>query len=128
MPERVLPENLSGEEIRIAILDKLGRRLEKDGYLSPTTSYNYFNAEISIKVRATDVGRDVEVNVAENITPVDNPPENEDVHLEESEGSFSIAAAPPNQVREETGQEVPVLTTQDGKPTIKKVRYPRKKA
>ncbi len=127
-PERVLPENLSGEEIRVAILDKLGARLAKDSYLNPTTSYNFFSAEITIKVRSHDVGRDVDVNVTESVTAIDNVPESEDVHLDEVEGSFKIEAAPPNQVREETGQDVPVLTTQDGKPTIKKVRYPRKKS
>lgn len=125
MPERVLPENLSGEEARIALLDILGRRLERDGFLSPMTSYDWFEAEITVKMRVHDVGRTETVNVTEKATLVDSMPEGGEI--EEVEGTIVIEKTDPNTIRQETGQEIPVLTTENGKPTIKKVRYPRKK-
>ena len=49
MPEKTLALDLSGEEIRTAILDTLSRRLAKDGYLNPNMAYQFFNAKITVR-------------------------------------------------------------------------------
>lgn len=125
MAERVLNDPLSGEEIIQAICDRVSDSLRKDCYLSPNMAYDYFTAVVKIEVRAHDVGRDVEIKTADVVTA---GVENEDMHLEASDADFVIEAAPPNEVRVESGQPVPVLTKDaEGEPTIKKIKYGRKK-
>jgi hypothetical protein len=128
MPEIVLPMSLSGLEIRTAILDRLSARLAQDGYLNLNLAYSHFTAKISIQIEAHDCGRVAEVKVEETVSPVaeSNP---DDEFLDKAEGEFEIEAASPNEVRVETGQEVPVLTKDgDGKPTIKGIKYSRAKS
>ena len=128
MPEKTLALDLSGEEIRNAILDTLSRRLAKDGYLNPNLAYQSFSAKITIHIECHDLGRVAEVNVAEQVTQGSIPAgENPDEYLDKAEGEFTMEQKAPNDVRVETNQEVPVLTKQaDGKPVIKGIRYSRK--
>ena len=127
MPERVLANPLSGEEVVKAVLDKIGNSLRRDCYLSPNCAYDYYTAEVKISLRAHDVGRTAEVNVAETVTGRVEPFNPEDVHLDAADAEFNIEAAPPNEVRVSTGQDVPVLTKDtEGKPAIKPVLYSRK--
>lgn len=127
MPERVLPNPLSGEEVVRAILDKVGNSLRRDCFLSPNLSYDYFTCEVKLSVRCHDVGRTAEVNVAETVAGGEIE-ESEDAALEAADAEFQIEAAPPNEVRVDTGQEVPVLTKRaDGKPEVRQVRYSKKK-
>lgn len=121
MPERVLPNPLTGDEIRKAILDRLSARLAKDGYLNQNLAYDYYSAEVTIKIVAHDCGRLAEVNVTEQIN--DGIPVAE---AEEVEGEFQIEPQPPNVERVETGQPVPVLSKDSqGTQIVKGVRYKR---
>src|SRR3954466_7706759 len=107
MPERVLPNALSGEEVRLAILDKVGQRLQRDCFLSENLSYDFFECHVSISLTAHDVGRAAKVEVQETITQGSRP---EDAALDAAEAEFDIERQAPNEVRIETGQGVPVLT------------------
>ena len=123
MPERVLANPLSGEEIRKAILDKISQRLERDCYLSPNLAYDFYECRVSISLTAHDVGRAAEVKVEETITEGTRP---EDAALEAADSEFEIDRQSPNEVRVESGQPVPVLTRDGkGKPEIKGVKYAR---
>lgn len=125
MAEKVLNLPLSGLEVREAILDKLSRKLERDCYLSPNAAYDWFTANIDISLHLHDVARDVTVKAEVS----DKAGEIEDgAKIKSVNTSMEIAVQPPNEVRVETGQEVPVLTQKDGRPEIKGVRYARNKA
>jgi hypothetical protein len=128
MTERVLPESLSGEEIRTAILDILSRRLQRDGYLNPNLAYSHFTAKIRIEVSCHDLGTDRKVDVTETyVAPVAEPSSDEDIYLDQADGEIEINKTAPNDMRVETGQTVPVLSHDgDGRPTVKKVKYSRK--
>lgn len=125
-PERVLTLPLSGLEIRKAVSDLVGKSLEKDGFLNVDTAYDYFECEVSLKLRCHDIGRIAPVNVSEKI--VGKAPEfDENSLLDEAEKDFEIRSTSPNETRIETNQEVPVLTRdQDGKEVVKGVRYSRR--
>ena len=124
MPERVLPENLSGLEIRTALLDKMGSRLSKDCHLQAEKSYGSFWGKITWQVFAEDNGRVVEHSGEVEATAGELP---EDINKYLVEGEEDIQKEAPNVVRVESGQDVPILTKDaEGKPTIKGVRYSRK--
>lgn len=125
MAERVLADPLSGEEIRIAILDQLMTRLAKDGYLNKAHAYSHYSAKISIHIECVDMGTVYPVDVEETVTPVKTDDEN--ALLDQFDAEMTVDPTAPNDVRVETGQEVPVLTHDgDGKPTIKGVKYSRR--
>ena len=126
MPERVLANPLSGAEIRRAISDKVFTALGRDCYLSENLAYDFFSATVKISLVAHDVGRaapvEMEVKVSEGEV-------SDDVHLEAAETEFAVDPQSPNEVRVETGQEVPVLSKDgDGKPVIRGVKYAKNKA
>jgi hypothetical protein len=123
-PEKVLNLPLSGEEVRNAILDKLSRKLEKDCFLSPNTAYDWFTANIDISIHLHDVARDATVQAEVLHTAGEIP---EGVEIRSVNDNFEIGIAPPNEIRVETGQPVPVLTQKEGKQEIKGVRYARNK-
>ena len=125
MPERVLANPLSGSEVMEAVIDKIRRKLQSDCFLSPNTSYDYFTCDVKLNLRAHDVGRTAEVNVEQTVTQGEPNPEY--AALEAAEAEFQIEAAPPNEVRVDTGQPVPVLTKDaEGKPDVKHIKYSRK--
>jgi hypothetical protein len=125
MPEKVLPLPLSGEEVRKAVLDRIDQSLQKDCYLSPNAAYDWFSAEIKLKLMLHDVGRTAEVEQTVAVFAGEEPEEG----AEGVEGEITMEAKPPNEVRVETGQEVPVLAkSPEGKPVIKGIRYARKHA
>lgn len=126
--ERVLPENLSGEEIRVAVIDKLMSRLAKDGHLNAAHSYDHFSYKVSIHIELHDLGRIEKVDVEEAGTPVQGNEANENAALEAFDAELEGAQTDPNTMREETGQGVPVLTkNSEGKPEINRIKYPRPK-
>ena len=121
----MLANPLSGLEIRKAIADKVMNQLGRDCFLSDNLAYDYFSATVKVSLVAHDVGRaapvDMEIKVSQGEPPSD------DQFLEQAEAEMQIDEAPPNEVRVETGQEVPVLTkTADGKSAIRGVKYARK--
>lgn len=125
MAEKVLNLPLSGLEVREAILDKLSRKLERDCFLSPNAAYDYFSATINISILLHDVARTETVNQILHEFQGEVP---DGTEIKSVQDSMEIAVQPPNEVRVETGQEVPVLTQKDGRPEIKGVRYARNKA
>lgn len=125
MPETVLSLPLSGLEIRKAILDHVGRRLQGDCYLNDDTAYDRMECTITISLKCHDVGRVAAIDqtiVVRGMAPEANP---DDALLELADAEFQINSNSPNQTRVESGQPVPVLGTKDGKPDIKSVKYPR---
>lgn len=125
MAERVLADPLSGEEIRVAILDQLMTRLAKDGYLNKAHAYGHYSAKISIHIECVDLGTTYPVDVEETVNPVKTDDEN--ALLDQFDAELTVDPAAPNDVRVETGQEVPVLTHDtEGKKTIKGIKYSRK--
>jgi|ERR1700687_1046343 len=114
-PEKTIALPLSGEEIRLAILDKIGEALAKDCYLHPAAAYDFFSGKITIELRCNDMGREDVVKVNVKLAQGDPPPEEpEAVKVE-----LKIDPEPPNQVRIETGQGVPTAAGN-------KIKYPRK--
>lgn len=127
MAERVLPDPLTGLEIRRAVAELVGRSLEKDGFLNPDTAYDRFDCEVSIKLRCHDIGRVAVVEQTVKDSGKTAEASSDDALLEEANKQFEIHSDSPNEMRVDTGQEVPVLTKDsEGKETIKHVRYSRK--
>lgn len=126
MSELTLAQPLSGEEIITSLVEKIREKLRSDCYLSGTTAYESFEADISIKVRMVDCGRipEVAVQVHEKSENLINE-NDENFALEQMD--IHLTAAPPNQVRQEAGLPIPTLVEgADGKRDIKAVKYARK--
>ena len=124
--EKVLPLPLSGSEIVEAVLDKLRAALVKDCYLSPNTAYDWFEARVKVHVKANDIGRrpEVKAEVTVGLGEQGSAGRGQDHEVE-----LVIEPAAPNEIRQETGQPLPVLaTTADGHREIKKVQYKRQAA
>jgi hypothetical protein len=125
MGEETLAQPLSGEEIILAILKKIGDSLEKDCFLSPMMAYEGFEADIHITVRAKDLGREVEVKRDVAIAGGE-PVDDDDVFLRETE--IALSEAPPNQVRLDADLPIPTLVeTSDGKRTIRDIFHKKPK-
>lgn len=126
MSEETVAEPLSGEEVIQAILDRVGRMLRDDCYLSPMAAYESFEADIQVSVKMLDIGRTPEVHIRAKVQsekPVDET--DEDFALNAAEAH--MAAMPPNQVRLEAGLPIPTLVEDtQGKRDIRPVRYARK--
>lgn len=123
--ETVQPFPLSGAEVKNAILFKIEDDLNKSGHLHDDNSYSSFRAEISIKLTLADYGREVRDNhivteSADSGLPGEPP--------QAVEQNVVMEPAPPNQVRVETNQSVPVATVVEGKQKIRHVRYAARKA
>lgn len=127
MVEKSLNLPLSGEEIRKAILEKLGDKLARDCYLSPNNAYDSFECKITISLKCHDLGRIAPVEAVVTVSQGEELPD--DQYLTRAEQEMEIKSDSPNQTRVETGQDVPVLSkTKEGKETIKPVRYARTRA
>lgn len=113
MTDPTVPLPLSGEEIKVAILDKVSQALDRDCFLHPASAYDFFEGKVSIRLVLHDLGREDIVNVVGGATAGTEVPE-AGAHVT----SIDIEKQPPNQVRVETGQGVP---TQSGK----KIKYAR---
>lgn len=116
MQERTVPLPLSGAEVREALLDKIGSALDRDCFLHPAASYDYFLGKISIDLTLHDAGQEMPIKtevIATRGTPVEGS--------ETSKVEVLLEEQPPNQVRVETGQRVPTDTG-------KRILYSRKTA
>jgi hypothetical protein len=125
MSEKQVPLPLNGEEVRNAILYRVDESLRKTCNLADSTAYTSFRGTVEIRLTLSDYGREVgdnhNITVAEEVGLQGEAPR-------EVAASITIEPAPPNTVRVETKQDVPVKTVEDGKTVIKKVKYqPRKK-
>lgn len=119
--ETVAPLPLSGREVKTALLFKVEDELEKSGHLHDDNAYSSFKAEITIKLTLADYGREVRDNhiVTESadtglVPPVEGVP---------VEMNSVMEPAPPNQVRVDTNQAVPVTTVVEGKVQTRRVKY-----
>jgi hypothetical protein len=125
MAERILPENLSGREIRIAVADQIAEQLARDGYLNETHSYSHYTVKATVHIECFDLGTAYKVDMPVSAAPV---VDEENAALDEFDMQLNEEAKDPNTVREETGQPLHALTKDaDGNPEIKSVKYPRRK-
>jgi hypothetical protein len=126
MPERVLNQQLSGAEIVEAVVDQVRTQLQKSCYLNPNSGYDWMAAKVRVDLELHDTGTLLtESFKAESETGLKPNPDEIEVH----EVDFDIEPAPPNEVRVQTSQPVPVETKDvDGRPVIKGVRYAKKDA
>lgn len=128
MSEQVLPLPLSGGEIIKAAQSLLGDALRQDCYLNEVAAYETVQGTITIRLQMKDCGRDavVERTVGVAIGPAPDA-DDPDVYL--AEADRLLGPAPPNQVRQETDQPLPVLTEDStGRREVRRVTYARPKA
>ena len=122
--EKPAPMPLTGEEVQEAILYKVVQSLSKTCHLKVDNAYTSFKAEISIKLTLSDFGREVKDNhivTESHDTGLQGGPERV------IEANVVMEPMPPNQVRIETDQAVPVPTVEGGKKVIKHLRYAARK-
>lgn len=126
MPEKSVTEPLSGEEIRIALLDKISALLRKDCRLTANLAYDWYKANVKVELiyhSAANGDQLTEAEVSQEGKTVEEDPEDE--FLRKADAELNIEPQEPNQVRIESGQSAPVLSTAGGKPEIKRVQYAR---
>ncbi len=125
MAEKTLAKPLSGTEVIEAVVDKLRDKMRRDCYLNPNSAYDWFAADITIKLDMHDTGSKVSVEhaalVTEGVKPVDDT-----MFVSEN---LQIEPAAPNTVRMETGQPIPTETKDaHGRRVERGVTYTRKGA
>ena len=125
MAEKVLNSPLTGEEVILAIGDRVMESLRRDCFLNPHTSYDFYEAKIQMAIKMNDAGmRDVEVN-QEVKDAMGEEPDN----YELAEVILNITPKPPNEERVATGQGVPVMgKDENGRPEVKHIKYARSRA
>lgn len=109
MSEVSIPEPLSGSEVIDAVAYRVKEILQKDCFLSANSAYEKFECKITVELKLKDTGRLAIVEQTIEVTggaPLEV--NDDDVFLAQSEVEF--AEAPPNVVRQETEQPVPVMT------------------
>lgn len=121
--ERVLAKPLSGTEVIEAIVSRLREQLQKDCFLAGHMAYSAFSfkCSIDIKFQASRIeGTSTQVSGSLGEEDLEQPIATETVEV-------SDEPKPPNEVRRESGQDVPVLAkTPQGRLEERKVRYERK--
>ncbi len=127
MSEQVLPLPLSGGEIIKSVLHHVEQMLRKDCYLNDVAAYETVQGTVSVRLAMKDCGRDA---VVDAVIPVQSGPVvaegDEDVYLNEADRT--LMAAPPNQVRQETDQPLPVLVEDStGRREVKRIQYAKPK-
>lgn len=126
MPEEMVVRPLHGDEVQEAVIHKIRESMGRTCHLLATNSYNFFRAEITIRLTLNDNGDERfdnhRVIVQEGVIPPAEDPSRKDY-----EAHVTMEPAPPNQVLIETDQKVDVQRVEDGKKVIKSFRYaPRK--
>lgn len=125
MAEKVLNNPLTGEEIVLALADRIAQSLRRDCFLNPHTAYEFYEAKIHIEVKMNDAGlseREVKQTIlaTEGVEPEDG--------VDGVVGDLIVVPKPPNEERVTTGQPVPVLTRDEyGKTVTKHIQYARTK-
>ena len=124
MAEQIMPLALSGEEVKEAIMFKVRQSLSRTCNLHNDSAYTSFKAEILIRLTLSDYGRDVSDN---HLVEVESNSGLEGSEPRTVESNVTLEPMPPNQLRVETDQPVPVKTTEKGKQVIKHVKYAQRK-
>lgn len=124
MAEKVLPTQLSGEEVIEAIADSVKVHLRKIGYpLRAWDAYDKFNAKVNMELQLWDIGSPYPV-VTEMTTTKGAAEGEADGELKTD---FEMPALAPNELRQSTGQGIPIQTQdENGHKVIKHVKYTRK--
>ena len=123
--ERPEPLPLSGEEVQEAILYKVAESLGKTCHLKFDNAYTSFKAEIDIRLVLSDYGREVKDN--HKVSTSHDTGAEATSEPRQVEAHVALDPTPPNQVRIETDQPVPVVTNEGGKRVIRNLKYaPRK--
>lgn len=123
--ERPAPLPLTGEEVQEAVLYKVAQSLARSCHIHKDNAYTSFKAEISIRLTLSDFGREVNDNhiVTEQHDtglPAESEPKQVDANV-------VMEPMPPNQVRIETDQSVPVPSVEGGKKVIRHLKYAARK-
>lgn len=119
--ERTVVKPLSGAEIVEAILSRVRSQLQRDCFLASHLAYKSYSAQVDVRVQFQDTGTritDTEVHVQTNGGEVT------DEEMQVEEAHVEVTPEPPNIVRRETGQDVPVVTPKpSGGMEERRVRY-----
>ncbi len=122
--EVAVAEPLSGTEVVEAVLNRVRDQLRRDCFLSPNSAYEYFTAEVRIKVKAIDVGREADVDKTVVVTLGKAPEDPNDPRLETVSAESDMERQAPNIVRRQAGLSVPVQTEDGtGKVESRRVKY-----
>lgn len=124
-PERSVALPLSMGEVVEAIAEAVRKACRRDCNLNPDLACQWFEAKVHIDLKHSDVGRVVETVVDAAAGHGEKTDLADGATIEEAAVDVEMGQAPPNKVRQDSGQPVPVLTTASGKPEIKKVQYKR---
>ena len=123
--EKPAPMPLTGEEVQEAILYKVATSLLKTCHLKSDNAYTSFKAEISIRLTLSDFGRQVSDNhIVSESGDSGLPAESEPRTVE---ANVVMEPMPPNQLRIDTDQAVPVPTVEGGKKVIRHLKYAARK-
>jgi hypothetical protein len=100
--------------------------MQKNCHLHLGNAYTSAKIEISVKMTLFDYGREVRNNENTSVEidsgiPPDSP-------AQEVTGELTVEPMPPNLLRQETEQAIPVATVIDGKKQIKHLKYAPRKA
>jgi len=121
MSEKVLNLPLSGAEVQEALLDRVEQALRRDCNLHPNNSYDVFSARITIDLKLHDMGTEYPVKIEAKLAMGE-----EVENMVSKTATAEMVEKPPNEVRVESGQGVPVSARgPDGRPTIKHMKYAR---
>ncbi len=125
MSEQVLPLPLSGGEIIKSVLHHIEQMLRKDCFLNEVAAYETVQGVIGIRLAMKDCGRECPVELSIPLQAGPSVDESDpDVYL--AQADRELMAAPPNQVRQESDQPLPVLVEDStGKREVKRVTYAR---
>jgi hypothetical protein len=127
MPERVLNLQLNGGEVIEAVLDDIRTQLQKSCYLNQNSAYDWMAAKIRVDLELHDTGMLITETFKSESSAGVKPQDPDSIEAHEIE--FDIEPAPPNEVRVQTSQPVPVETKDsDGRSVVKHVRYAKKDA
>lgn len=130
MQEQTIPKPLGGAEIRKAIITKISSTLEtamkKDCFLLDHLAYAVFEARVDFKIEIKFPASDTRVKgtglaTSDVVAQGELPGE---VGSRVSTGVVEMEPKPPNEVRQETGQGIPVISqTPQGRIEEKRVKY-----
>ena len=124
--EKPIPMPLSGEEVQEAIMYRIQESLSKTCHLKHDNAYTSFHAKIKIELTLSDYGREVKDNHAVEVLEDSSVPAESEPHTEEA--TVTMEPKPPNQVRIESAQGVPVVVNEGGKRLIKSLKYAARKS
>jgi hypothetical protein len=119
--ERSIPKRLSGSEALDSIMHKVYERLRIHGHFHSHKAYQGYKARVTVEFApamsfSPPLTDDFEINFGLDLLPegVEVGPGMKEV--------IDIPIAPPNQVREECGMDLPVQVEENGVPTERWVK------